>query len=51
MICVLFLQIFWQAMKMMNTLECEYDGVVEDVLAANGDLVEFDQPLFVIRKK
>ncbi|WP_455159760.1 acetyl-CoA carboxylase biotin carboxyl carrier protein [Treponema lecithinolyticum] len=40
-----------EAMKMMNTLECEYDGVVEDVLAANGDLVEFDQPLFVIRKK
>jgi len=38
-----------EAMKMMNTLECEYDGTIEDILAANGDLVEFDQPLFVIR--
>lgn len=38
-----------EAMKMMNTLECEYDGTIEDILAANGDLVEFDQPLFTIR--
>ena len=38
-----------EAMKMMNTLECEYDGTVEEILAANGDLVEFDQPLFIIR--
>ena len=38
-----------EAMKMMNTLECEYDGTVEEILAANGDLVEFDQPLFTIR--
>ena len=38
-----------EAMKMMNTLECEYDGVIEEILAANGDLVEFDQPLFTIR--
>ena len=38
-----------EAMKMMNTLECEYDGIIEEILAANGDLVEFDQPLFVIR--
>ena len=38
-----------EAMKMMNTLECEYDGTVEEILAANGELVEFDQPLFVIR--
>ena len=38
-----------EAMKMLNTLESEYDGVIEDILASNGDLVEFDQPLFVIR--
>ena len=38
-----------EAMKMMNTLECEYDGTIEEILAANGDLVEFDQPLFTIR--
>ena len=40
-----------EAMKMMNTLECEYDGVIEDILASNGDLVEFDQNIFVIRVK
>ena len=38
-----------EAMKMMNTLECEYDGTIEEILAVNGDLVEFDQPLFLIR--
>lgn len=38
-----------EAMKMMNTLECEYDGIIEEILAGNGDLVEFDQPLFTIR--
>ena len=38
-----------EAMKMMNTLECEYDGTIEEILAVNGDLVEFDQPLFTIR--
>ena len=38
-----------EAMKMMNTLECEYDGIIEEILAVNGDLVEFDQPLFTIR--
>lgn len=40
-----------EAMKMMNTLECEYDGVIEDILASNGDLVEFDRNIFVIRVK
>ena len=38
-----------EAMKMIYTLECEYDGSIEEILAANGDLVEFDQPLFTIR--
>ncbi len=38
-----------EAMKMMNTLECEYDGVIEEILVANGDLVEFDQPIFKIK--
>ena len=40
-----------EAMKMMNTLECEYDGVVEEILVSNGDLVEFDQVLFKIKAK
>lgn len=40
-----------EAMKMMNTLECEFDCTVEKILVQNGDLVEFDQPLFLVRKK
>ena len=39
-----------EAMKLMNTLEAEYEGVIEEILVQNGDLVEFDQPIFKIRK-
>lgn len=39
-----------EAMKMMNTLNADYDFEVLDVLVENGDLVEYDQPLFVIKK-
>jgi acetyl-CoA carboxylase biotin carboxyl carrier protein len=39
-----------EAMKMMNTLECEFDLEVVKVLAENGELVEFDQPLFEVKK-
>lgn len=39
-----------EAMKMMNTLNADYDFEVLDILVANGDLVEFDQPLFAIKK-
>ncbi len=39
-----------EAMKMMNTLEAEYDCVIEDILVVNGDLVEFDQNLFKVKK-
>lgn len=38
-----------EAMKLMNEIESEYDGVVAEVLAANGEAVEFGQPLFKIR--
>ena len=38
-----------EAMKLMNEIECEYDGVVEAVLACNEDVVEYGQPLFRIR--
>ncbi len=37
-----------EAMKTMNEIECEYDGVVMNILSQNGDLVEFGQPLFEI---
>lgn len=39
-----------EAMKMMNTFNAEYDFEVLDILVENGDLVEFDQPLFSIKK-
>ncbi|MDR2670479.1 MAG: acetyl-CoA carboxylase biotin carboxyl carrier protein [Oscillospiraceae bacterium] len=35
-----------EAMKMMNEIEAERDGVIARVLAQNGSLVEFGQPLF-----
>ncbi len=38
-----------EAMKLMNEIECEYDGVVEAVLVGNEDVVEYGQPLFRIR--
>ncbi len=38
-----------EAMKLMNEIESEYDGVVEEILVENESLVEYGQPLFVIR--
>ena len=37
------------AMKLMNEIESEFDGTVEKVLVANEEVVEFGQPLFVIK--
>ncbi len=38
-----------EAMKMFNQVESEVSGTVVAVLAENGQPVEFDQPLFVVR--
>lgn len=38
-----------EAMKLMNEIECEFDGVVADILVENGAMVEYGQPLFVIK--
>jgi len=38
-----------EAMKMFNQIESEVSGTVVATLAENGQPVEFDQPLFVIR--
>lgn len=38
-----------EAMKLMNEIECECDGVVEAILVGNEDVVEYGQPLFRIR--
>jgi len=37
-----------EAMKLMNEIEAEYDGVVEKVLLENASPVEYGQALFVI---
>lgn len=38
-----------EAMKLMNEIESEYDGVVKEILIANGQMAEYGQPLFVIK--
>ena len=37
-----------EAMKIMNEIESEFDGVVSDVKVKNGDPVEYNQKLFSI---
>ena len=38
-----------EAMKLMNEIESEYDGVVEAILVSNENVAEYGQPLFRIR--
>ena len=38
-----------EAMKMFNQIESDFGGTVAAILVENGQPVEFDQPLFVIR--
>ena len=37
-----------EAMKLMNEIEAEFDGVIKEILVENEQPVEFDQPLFVL---
>lgn len=38
-----------EAMKLMNEIESDYDGVVTDILVDNEQMVEYGQPMFVIK--
>jgi acetyl-CoA carboxylase biotin carboxyl carrier protein len=38
-----------EAMKLMNQLEAEISGTVVKILAENGQLVEYGQPLFLVK--
>ncbi|WP_150270756.1 acetyl-CoA carboxylase biotin carboxyl carrier protein [Paenibacillus tepidiphilus] len=38
-----------EAMKLMNELEAEVKGEIVSVLAENGQLVEYGQPLFLVK--
>lgn len=37
-----------EAMKLMNDIECEFDGSVAEIFVENGQPVEYGQPLFRI---
>ena len=37
-----------EAMKLMNDIECDFDGTVTEILVENGEMVEYGQPLFRI---
>ena len=37
-----------EAMKMMNQIESDKEGVIKAILVENQDPVEFDQPMFII---
>jgi len=39
-----------EAMKIMNELDAEYDCKIIDILVADGEAVEYDKPLFVVKK-
>ena len=38
-----------EAMKLMNEIECEFDGVVTEVLVEDGKPVDYGKPLFKIK--
>ena len=37
-----------EAMKIMNEIESEFEGIVTDIKVNNGEAVEYNQPLFII---
>jgi acetyl-CoA carboxylase biotin carboxyl carrier protein len=39
-----------EAMKMMNKLEAEFDCEIVSVKASNGEMVEYGQPLFEVKR-
>jgi len=39
-----------EAMKLMNEIVAEEDGIITEIFLANGQVVEFDQPLFKMRR-
>jgi len=37
-----------EAMKLMNEVECEFNGVITSILVENGQPVEYGEPLFYV---
>ncbi|MFC4022828.1 acetyl-CoA carboxylase biotin carboxyl carrier protein [Oceanobacillus longus] len=40
-----------EAMKLFNEIEAEVSGDIVEIIAENGELVEYGQPLFRVKKK
>ena len=40
-----------EAMKLMNEIECEFNGIVSEICVENGKPVEFEQVLFKIARE
>lgn len=40
-----------EAMKLFNEIEAEVSGTIVEILVEDGDLVEYGQPLFRVKKK
>lgn len=40
-----------EAMKLFNEITADVDGEIAEILVSSGELVEFGQPLFKVRKK
>lgn len=38
-----------ESMKLMNEIQSEFDGVVDRILVADGEAVEYDQPVMIIK--
>lgn len=38
-----------EAMKMMNQIESEKDGTIQSILLENGETVEFNEPIIIIK--
>ena len=38
-----------EAMKLMNEIECEFDGEIAEILVNDGEMVEYGKPLFKIK--
>lgn len=37
-----------EAMKMLNQIESDFEGIVQSILVENGQPIEFGQPLFIL---
>jgi acetyl-CoA carboxylase biotin carboxyl carrier protein len=38
-----------ESMKLMNEIQSDFDGIVDKILVSDGQAVEYDQPLMIIR--